>query len=654
MSFEVGGAGTEDDEPPGPRTTWFEGNGQFVGSSPAGPATVHQTDDGFALNFVDADIRTVLSAILGDILGLPWLVDAPLEGSLTLQSSAEVPREALLPALEAALRVRNLALLETDGLYQVLPVAQVPQRGITAVARPDGVRRPGFGVQIVPLRHVGALEMSELLRPFAPSNAILRVDEPRRLVVLAGTGGEMRAMLDTVRTFDVDWMAGMSSAIYKVHYVEAEQLAKELTAILSDPASPAAGSIRLIPIPRLNAILGISADISNLRRVEQWVERLDLRGSSEGRRIYVYRVQNGDAADIAASLGAITGTSAPPPAVPSAGRSPTAAASARTTPQAASTDQNAPAAPQAESPVFGENGLRIVPNAENNSLLILATPGEFGVLEAALRQIDIPPRQVLIEASIAEVTLNNDLRYGVQWFFENGDVAFTFSQASSGGIGSQFPGFSFLFEGSDAATVLNALESVTDVQVLSSPKLLVLNNRSATLQVGDQVPIITRQAVGVVDSSSPVVNSVDLRDTGVILTVRPRINDSGMILLEIEQEVSDVAPTTTSGIDSPTIQQRLLTSSVAIRNGETLALGGLIRENATRSRSGIPFLSRIPLIGPLFGTNDFTNRRTELVILLTPRVIRDSEETEEVMEYLRRQFRTVAPMVPVPQAEAEG
>jgi len=175
---------------------------------------------------------------------------------------------------------------------------------------------------------------------------------------------------------------------------------------------------------------------------------------------------------------------------------------------------------------------------------------------------------------------------------------------------------------------------------------MVLNNREASLQIGDQVPIAVQSSVGVTDPNAPIVNSVQFRDTGVILKITPRVNKSGLVLLEIAQEVSDVVPTTTSGIDSPTIQQRKLSSTIAVRSGDTIALGGLIRDNRSRTRSGVPYLARVPGIGALFRSTDKNHRRTELIVMITPRVIRDDEESAKVMQDLRDEFKALERSLP--------
>jgi general secretion pathway protein D len=268
------------------------------------------------------------------------------------------------------------------------------------------------------------------------------------------------------------------------------------------------------------------------------------------------------------------------------------------------------------------------------------------MVEAALQQLDIMPMQVLIEATIAEVTLNEDLSYGLQWFLKNGDANFTLSETDTGSVASAFPGFSFLATGTTGITaVLNALESITDLKVISSPQVLVIDNQEAKLKVGDQVPVVTKSAQdSTATNNTTIVSSVEYRDTGTILTVKPRVNSSGMVIMEIEQEVSDVSTTTVSGIDSPTIQQRKISSTVAVQSGETIALGGLIKDKKNQVKSGVPFLNKLPLVGFMFGGTDNESERTELLVLITPRVISSMDDVRQVTKELRRRMRTVIPL----------
>lgn len=265
-----------------------------------------------------------------------------------------------------------------------------------------------------------------------------------------------------------------------------------------------------------------------------------------------------------------------------------------------------------------------------------------------MRKLDTVPLQVLIEAVVTEVTLNNELQYGVQWFLRDGGGRVILSDTKNVHPGPDLPGFSYLFSngaGSIQAS-LNALHEVTDIKVISSPTLMVINNHTAAIEVGDQVPIATQSAVSTQNPDSPIVNSIEYRDTDVILTVTPRVNDGGLVLLDIAQEVSDVSTTDSSTLNSPTIQQRRIASSVAVQDGQTIALGGLIRDNDTVGRNGIPYLSQIPVIGALFGTQERDHKRTELLVMLTPHVVHNAGDAQAVTDELVRKLRAIEPLLP--------
>jgi general secretion pathway protein D len=295
-----------------------------------------------------------------------------------------------------------------------------------------------------------------------------------------------------------------------------------------------------------------------------------------------------------------------------------------------------------------KTGIKIVADEINNALVILSNENEYRMIEAALQRLDIVPLQVLIEATIAEVTLNDQLRYGLQWFFSAGSSDLSFTPNETGVIAPVFPGFNYVFSNVDARVVLNALSDVTDVNVLSAPQLVVLDNRTARLSVGDQVPIPLRSSVSTIDPNAPIINDIDYRDTGVILRITPRVNAGGLVNLNIAQEVSDVTRTVSSNIDAPTIQQRTIQSTVAVHDGDSVALGGLIRDIRSNGATGIPVLSNIPILGNLFKTTTEQQRRTELLILITPRVIGSRAQAQAVTEELRRLFSGLDTGIPRP------
>lgn len=622
---------------------YIDGSGQFTANVQPLPPIRQEDGDGVSLAFKNADIRAIIRAVLLDTLGLPYILDSRVQGQATLETSGAIHRDMLKDALEALLRTQGYAMVDgTDGI-NILPVSDAPRRVANFdYNSPASVKLPGFGVHIVPLRFTAADEMRNILEPFAPNGGILRSDGARNILILAGTSQELTTMLRTIETFDVDWMAGMSFAIYALRYAEAEDIVDELKRVFDVPGTPTRGLIRFISIPRINKFIAIAPQKIMLQSIESWVEKLDLGESSPGRRIYVYPVSHGRASDVAGTLNSILGLGFS--GTSGSARMPSATALGRASNEGGRVQraQNAGAnrTGQSEFDQIGMAGLRIVPNEESNSVMVLATPSEFGVVESALKQIDVAPRQVFIEATLAEVTLTDELRYGLQWNFNFGDNSVSLGRSDS--PSSEFPGFSWSYSsGSSASAVLNALESITDVQVISSPKLMVLNNQPATIQVGDEVPVPVASSVSTADGNAPIVNSIQYRTTGVILNVTPRINEGGLVMLDVEQEVSNVVQTASSGIDAPTIQQRRITSTVAVKDGSTIALGGLIRRSISNVKSGVPFLKDIPLLGAAFRDTDVVENRSELIILITPRIVNDTAGQRDVMDYLQKEFRAL-------------
>ena len=277
----------------------------------------------------------------------------------------------------------------------------------------------------------------------------------------------------------------------------------------------------------------------------------------------------------------------------------------------------------------------------NNTLLILATREDYQRVLGVIQNLDIIPNQVMIEATIAEVTLTDDLKFGLRWHLDGKKSSYSFTGGSS--FGSVFPGFSYALAAASAQVTLNALSTITKVNVISSPSLMVLDKQTATLQIGDQVPIVTQSAVGVVAVNAPIVNSVNYRDTGVILSITPRIHESGRVFLKIEQEVSSVGATTSSTIDSPTIKQRRIKTTVQIKDGEALALGGLIQDQVNDTRNQIPLLGDIPVLGNAFKEKGNSVGKTELIVLITPRIVRSLNEAREISDEYVRKFDVYMP-----------
>ena len=618
----------------------------------------HNSSNGVTLNVADADVRDVVRLVLGDTLHVNYVVDPTVSGQVTVRTSHPVARSDLPALLDAILRVNGAALVKSGDVYKIVPIDQALTNGLAPDIHPlADAGRPGFTIVVVPVRFVSADALVPLLTPFAPPGGSLQVDPERNLLLLGGSREELSTLTDLVSMFDVDWLAGMSFGLYPLAFAAPAELVAELEQIFSPTGAPKSNMVRFLPIKRLNAVLVMSSQPAYLGRAEIWIKRLDQPSENGEAQIFVYRVQNGRAADLARVLGKIfdvQSATVGPRDLLAPGLQPASIGSTLTDSsrhEDADAAQSILAEPlnQSTQSLTGQTGpeAQIVADATTNSLVIRATPSEYGRIRKTLEQLDILPLQVLIEATVAEVTLKNELRYGVEWFLQSGDFSATLSQRPSGAVSGLFPGFSALIGGSDVRALLNALERVTDVNVVSSPHLLVLDNQTARLQVGDQVPITVQQAASVSNPDAPIVNSIELRDTGVILSVTPRVNTSGLVVMEIRQEVSNVVSSetqTTSEQATPTISQRQIQSTVAVQSGETIVLGGLIQDSRDNSVSGVPVLSRLPIIGPLFGTRSRAQGRTELLVLLTPRVIRGVAEARAVTDEMRRLLQHVAPL----------
>lgn len=624
------------------------GTGQFINAEAAARRIAAAPPGDVSLNFENTAIDDVIKLVLGDLLDSNYIIDAAVKGTVTLKTSKPVSRDALLPILEELLKINNAALIWSDGLYRIAPLsgalrAAAPMR---SASLSDGA---GFALEIIPLAYISAKEMMKILEPLIPKENALRVDEHRNLLVVGGTSRELRSWRETVEIFDVDWMSGYSVGVFPLHYAEARVIADELTRVVSEHMNAdSAGMIRIEALERLNSILVLTPQPSYLEQVEVWLERLDRVGDGPSVRLFTYAVKNRKASELAAVLtnvygGSGGGASAPlAPASLAPGLKPIKLSSSAATASSSPAQEGAAAgaaAPVAQNLALPDGGsVRIVADESNNAILVMASAQAYQVIEAALKRLDVLEAQVLIEASILEVTLSDELSYGLEWYIKNKNVlkgreGEALLDLNSGkGIGAVIPGFSYSLVGVNGVeAVLNALASDSRLNVISSPSLMVLDNRTARITVGDQVPVRTETAT---TEGGVIIESIQFKDTGVQLEVKPRINTGDLITLDIRQDVTDAgAQDVATGQRS--FRQRNIQSSIAIQSGETIMLGGLITENATEGASGVPVLSRIPLLGALFGRTTESNRRTELVVLITPKVVRTSDDATKLTEEYR-------------------
>lgn len=659
----------------------FPGTGVFVKNVPSPPAVAGPEE--VSLNFEATEIRQVAATILGDILRESFTVHPQVQGTVSLRTVKPIPRKDVLATLEMLLRQNGAALVREDAMYKIVPTAVAARGSVTPQLGAAGAPlRPGFNIVIAPVKFIGAKEMAKLLEPFVVDQSVVRVDEVRNLLILQGTQRELRHLLETIDLFDVDFLAGMSVGLFPLQGADVKALVADMDKVFGPQAAgPLAGVVRVIPVERLNALLIVTTQPHYLKVAQTWIERLDRAGGATGgTRIHVYPVQNGKAENLASLLSEIfSGKASAPPAAPSlAPGSRPAQIQSPTLPGQPAAAAPAPATPATplRTSFEGDGAMvskdvRVIADKDNNALVILASPGDYEKIEAAIKKLDVVPRQVLIEVLIAEVTLTDELQYGVDWFIN------ARSGMSMGGSGVLEPnitrgslnmgtlpssptspvpalasgGLQLINTlGGDVRGVLTAIGKDSRLRIVSSPTLMVIDNQKAKIQVGDKVPTLSSTQTGVTTGTG-VISNINYLDTGVLLTVTPRVNAGGRITLEILQEVSAASKTESSTIDSPTLTQRSAQSVVTTQSGETLVFGGMIRTERTFGTTGIPLLSKIPVVGGLFGNQIYTDKRTELILLITPKLIADVTQAREALEEIRRKMPGFRDVIPKKDAE---
>ena len=634
--------------------------------------------DGYDLNFENAPVTTVAKVILSDILGAGYIIDPRVQGTVTLTSGRSVPKGDVLFVLESALRASNIALLRESTGYRLVPSPEAVAAGKLDVANGTSPQ-PGYGISVVPLRYVSAATITKLVENFAAKQGAIRVDATRNMILIQGSGPERRTAVETVLSFDTDWMQGQSVGIIPVRHSAPEPIITEIERIM-DAAEGGLNQnmVKMQPIARLNAILVVARKPELLKTAQNWIKRLD-NSEIATTGVKVYRVRYGDARNLAkilndmfigtsssATLDATTNQLAPGAGLTSTSSGPAAPSLSpverltggptATRNDAALAPAPAAAAPAGARPAGGAllPGIRITADVTNNSLLIYATEENYKIIERTLNQLDRPQLQIAFDATIAEVTLNDTLAYGVQFFLKGTNLGAPPDSGSAlnsiGGavLSRVLPGFNILI-GKEASpqVIIDALHTVTDVKILSNPSLVVVDNGVATLQVGDQVPITTGTAT-VLSANNAVVNTINYQNTGIILRVVPRVGFNNMVTLDIEQEISNVSTTNPTGTLTPTISQRRVRSTLSVADGQTVLLAGLVSENQNKTRNTIPVLDQLPgLLGDIAGHQDKSVQRTELIIFIRPQIIRDSMDASLVAEQLRSKMKskvgTVAP-----------
>ncbi|MEQ1783514.1 MAG: secretin N-terminal domain-containing protein, partial [Hyphomonadaceae bacterium] len=588
-----------------------------------------QTKEPFSAMYIGADIPLVVNQVLGEFLKIDYSIAPDVSGSVTMHVESIQSRLTAIQVLRTALVPMGIAVIDRGDFVTVARASSQGAASQAAAIIPGQPSPSGGGVVVLTPKFVPPSKLAALIAPFAPSASIVGTDDQRRFLLIRGDEGSITAASSAAAMFDVDWFAQVSVATYDLKNVTPGELIDELRPVLG----PSFATIDFVPIPRLSKLLILARDPQILPVVRGWVERLDVSSASLSPGVLVYRAKNTNAETLATSL-----RNSQPSSADSVDRA-NGSAPTPSTPYPSAPYSAAPPNGPTGTPSQAEQTFSVASNLSQNAVIVRGNADQLAEARGLLEALDQPPPQVLIEAAIIEITLNDELQYGINWHGLEDRFNGTFTDAANGQVTSSFPGFALTYVNTDIEAALNVLSSITKVEVISRPSLLALNNETANLQVGDQVPIVTQTAISVTDPNAPIVNQTQYRDTGVILKVTPRVRAGGMVELEVAQEVSQVARTTSSGIDSPTIQQRKIDSKLLVPSGQSVALGGLISTTRTGSVSGIPLLMDIPLLGQLFRNDNRLTQRTELVVFVTPRILVDGKAAVDATDELRSTFR---------------
>jgi general secretion pathway protein D len=645
--------------------------------------------DGVEMNFEGADVQTVAKTLLGDILQLNFVVDPRVQGNVTLASAGPISRKDVLPAFESVLRMSNAAIVRSGDLVKIVPIPEAGAGGTISV----GAGEPGFGVSLVPLRYTSASTVAKTAESFLSRPGAIRVVQSRNVLLIQGTTAERQAALDVVATFDVEWLQNQSVGVYPLKSTSPETMIGELERVFeTSEGGLGQGVIRFQPISRMNAVMVVTKNPKLLAQTTQWVRRLD-RSDTTGTTLRTFRLKNGKATEVAKILNDIFGqksgagdsaTKQLAPGVESAqaridaldrGSSSGSGSNGSGVTNASNNSDNRGAGtiaaafesfanrknaePDASGGSSGNiprgtfQNLRISADSANNSIVVYSNQEDYRVVERALRDIDRPLMQVAIDATVAEVTLTDELQFGVQAFLTSKDVGLgknkgAVSLLSAGQDVAQAallqrvaPGLNLLLGSeSQPRVILNALSTITDVKVLSSPSIVALDNQPALLQVGDEVPITTSSAAVLTNAATPIVNTITMRNTGVILKVLPHVHANGRIQLEVDQEISNIVNGDQQTL-TPTIAQRRVHSTVSVNSGQTVLLAGLISERNQKTQSGIPGLREIKFLGDVFGNTSSTKTRSEIIIFIKTQLIRNGVDASAVTEEFRDRLQTM-------------
>lgn len=565
-----------------------------------------------AFNFDNAEIKDVLHVILGEILNVNYILDRRVSGTINLHATGQVYKEELLSMLNTLLYVYDFAILKEGDLYRVLPKAESRQETNIIIS---GDKIPEWSkniiIQIVPLQYENPKNLNATLRPFMTGigNIVTHGDSP--YIIIIETASNMEKLLTLIKIFDVPFFAGKAIRFYDFKHVDARNMAKDLNTLAQSLGGKSGneGDFNFVPFSDTNKMLVATKLPELLPKIDLWIKNIDVPPTQQDEipKIYVYKVQHQKAETIVPVLTQVYSEKM-----------------------------------AAQPKIMGKEQIepmKIVADPKTNSIVVKALPSDYKGIKAIIEAIDATPQQVFIEALILEITLEDGLDYGTEWEWDMGSL----NIRGLGDLRRTEGRPTIRIAKGNFEVLMDIIATNSNVRVLSAPHLLVRDEQPANIQVGSEVPILSSS--GQQAGTTVTFEQIQYRDTGIILTVTPHIAENDFITLDIKQEVSNAETTTTGVSDSPTFSTRQAETSLVIKSGHTISLGGIIEHKNEKSVSKIPLLGDIPFLGNLFKTVSIANTRTELLMLITPYIANNEEEADSLTNAFQKKLKMIEPLL---------
>lgn len=582
-------------------------------TQPANPSK----GSGITINFDQVDLSEALKVLIKEGLHVPYVVSPKVTGRITIHSIGEIRKDQLLPLIETILKLNNLRIVKKDDIYYIVPQQEAP-----GIAETRGVKE-GAGIYLFPLRYIRTDKAASIIKPLLSSGTQLIPESYTNTLIVVGYPKDFDKVKTIIEAIDMDLFAQVKFKMFPLQYIKVDEMSSVLEKIFKErgPKPGVRPIITFIPFKSMNALLVLTIEQDLLNRVEKWIKELDVKPEEAAVRVYVYPIENGDAEEIANLLKELFGEKVekkPGKVIVPAKRG------KKGLPKPTGTEE-----------LIAE--VKIIPDKINNFLIIKATPPDYHTIERVLKELDIIPRQVSIETVLAEITLTKSIEYGVEWFVKHRGQKYIGNVSLSEGTRFSMPegaaaeglptGFSYsLFTTpGQLRALIRTLATISEVNILSTPLILVTDNTESSIKVGEEWPI-SRETIS---EGGVRTISVEYKEIGILLTVKPHISSTGLVKMEITQEISSVLKEAAVA-GNPAFLKREAKTSLVVQNGQTVVLGGLFKTERTRTTTGIPLLKDIPLLGFLFGNKSWEATKTELLMALTPHVIRTREEAKAV------------------------